>query len=198
MTATMEPAAGRGTADEIATRASDAERRSIAERLKQASIEGRLTLDEFGDRMGQALAARTRAELDALTADLPAPVAGTSSAALDYRTPVASTFAFMSSADRTGRWRIGQESRVIAVMGGCKLDLRRVTISAPLTVIRAYVLMGNVNVIVPEGVDVELEALALMGSRSIKLNGPPAEQGAPVVRIEGVVLMGDLTVRDRP
>jgi predicted membrane protein len=87
---------------------------------------------------------------------------------------------------------------VIALMGGCKLDLRRVTISGPLTVIRAYVVMGNVNVIVPEGVEVELDGLAVMGSRSLKLKGAPAQPGAPVVRIEGLVLMGDLTVRDRP
>jgi hypothetical protein len=111
---------------------------------------------------------------------------------------VATTLALMSSADRTGRWRIGERSQVIALLGACKLDLRQVTISGPLTVIRAYVVMGNVNVIVPEGVEVELDGLAVMGSRSLKLKGPPAQPGAPVVRIEGLVLMGDLTVRDRP
>lgn len=198
MAATKGPLGSSPAAGDLATRASDAERRAVSDRLKQACVEGRLSLDEFGDRVGRALAARTHAELDSLTADLPSTAAGTPSLAADHRTAVSSTFAFMSSADRTGRWRIGRESRVIAVMGGCKLDLRHVTISAPLTVIRAYVVMGNVNVIVPEGVEVELEALAVMGSRSIKLKGAPPEHGAPVVRIEGIVLMGDLTVRDKP
>jgi len=187
-------------ASELATRASDAGRRETTDRLKQACVEGRLTLDEFGERMGQVLAARTRGELEALTSDLPAQGAGlstTTGAALERRRAVSTTVAFMSSADRTGRWRIGERSRVIAVMGGCKLDLRGVTISSPLTVIRAYVLMGNVNVIVPEGVEVELDGLAVMGSRSLKLKGPPAGPGAPVVRVEGMVLMGDLTVRDK-
>lgn len=191
---------------ELATRASDAERRETTDRLKRACVEGRLTLDEFGQRVEQVLAARTRGELEALMADLPAHTAGNTGTALtgaagtamDHRTPVSTTLAFMSSADRIGRWRIGERSHVIALMGSCKLDLRRVTISAPLTVIRAYVVMGNVNVIVPEGVEVELDGLAVMGSRSLKLKGPPAQPGAPVVRVEGLVLMGDVTVRDRP
>jgi hypothetical protein len=192
-------------AGELAVRASDAERRETTERLKRACVEGRLTLDEFGERVERALAVRTRGDLDALTADLPVTAVsgavaavGEAVARVDHRTAVSTTLALMSSADRTGRWRIGEESRVIAVMGGCKLDLRSATISAPVTVIRAYVLMGNVNVIVPEGVEVELDGLAVMGSRSMKLKGPPAAAAAPVVRIEGWVLMGDLTVRDRP
>ena len=126
-----------------------------------------------------------------------AATAGASGASLERRRAVATTVAFMSTADRTGRWRIDEQSRVIAVMGTCKIDLRQVTISSPLTVIRAYVLMGNVNVIVPEGVEVELDGLAVMGSRSLKLKGAPPGPGAPVVRVEGMVLMGDLTVRDK-
>ncbi|HEU5318618.1 MAG TPA: DUF1707 domain-containing protein [Chloroflexota bacterium] len=185
-------------AGELAVRASDAERRETTERLKRACVEGRLTLDEFGERVERALALRTRGDLDALTADLPVTAGGGAVVRADQRTAVSTTLAFMSSADRTGRWRIDEQSRVIAVMGACKLDLRSVTISAPATVIRAYVLMGNVNVIVPEGVEVELDGLAVMGSRSMKLKGPAAAPGAPVVRIEGWVLMGDLTVRDRP
>jgi hypothetical protein len=40
--------------------------------LKAAFVQGRLDRDEFGIRVGQALASRTCAELAALTADLPA------------------------------------------------------------------------------------------------------------------------------
>lgn len=54
-------------------RASDADREQIAERLRQAALEGRLLSDELEDRLGAALSARTYGELDALVADLPAP-----------------------------------------------------------------------------------------------------------------------------
>ena len=44
--------------------------------LKAAFVQGRLTSDEFDARVGQALAARTRAELAAITADIPADPMG--------------------------------------------------------------------------------------------------------------------------
>lgn len=52
-------------------RVSDAEREAVVERLREASVEGRLTLAELTERTEAAYLARTRAELDQLTADLP-------------------------------------------------------------------------------------------------------------------------------
>jgi len=52
-------------------RARDADREYVLEVLKDAFVHGRLTKDELGARAGQALAARTYADLAALTADLP-------------------------------------------------------------------------------------------------------------------------------
>ena len=53
-------------------RVSHLDREHLVEVLKAAFVQGRLTKDEFDLRVGQALAARTVAELTALTADLPA------------------------------------------------------------------------------------------------------------------------------
>jgi hypothetical protein len=52
-------------------RAGDAERNWTAELLKEAHAAGYLTLEETDERLGTALAARTRGELDRLVADLP-------------------------------------------------------------------------------------------------------------------------------
>lgn len=52
-------------------RASDADRERVATILRGAAGVGLLTLDEAGDRLGAAYAARTTAELTPLTADLP-------------------------------------------------------------------------------------------------------------------------------
>jgi uncharacterized protein DUF1707 len=52
-------------------RASHAEREQVVATLKSAFVHGRLTKDEFDARAGQALTARTRGELAALTGDLP-------------------------------------------------------------------------------------------------------------------------------
>jgi hypothetical protein len=54
-------------------RVSDRDRDAAVDRLRAASAEGRLEADELEDRVRAALAARTRGDLDALFADLPAP-----------------------------------------------------------------------------------------------------------------------------
>ena len=67
MTGPQDPAAaGR---DQL--RAGHADRERVIEALKTAFVRGQLTRDELGIRAGQALAARTGAELTALTADIP-------------------------------------------------------------------------------------------------------------------------------
>jgi hypothetical protein len=52
-------------------RASDADRERTVTLLREHHAEGRLTADEFGERVDRALAAKTIGELDALLADLP-------------------------------------------------------------------------------------------------------------------------------
>ena len=52
-------------------RASDRDRDAVAATLREAYTAGRLTLDEFTQRTGQAFEAKTWGQLRALTADLP-------------------------------------------------------------------------------------------------------------------------------
>ena len=180
--------------------ASDAERERTSEALRQASVEGRLTLDEFSERVEQALAARTRDELQAVTRDLPViaptrpaqPVRG-----MAARPPVRSSVSIMSAVERKGFWRVDAETLAVSVMGSCTLDLRGATISAPVTTINAYSVMGSVDVIVPFGVEVEVEGIAIMGMKEAKLTGPPPAPGAPVVRVNAFTVMGSVTVRDK-
>jgi hypothetical protein len=53
-------------------RASDADRDAVAERLRQAAVEGRLDADELEQRLHRALRAKTYGDLDGLLGDLPA------------------------------------------------------------------------------------------------------------------------------
>lgn len=54
-------------------RAADTDRQATADRLQAAVVEGRLDLDEFDRRLRSAYAATSYADLERLTADLPAP-----------------------------------------------------------------------------------------------------------------------------
>jgi hypothetical protein len=53
-------------------RASDADRHRVVAELQQHAAAGRLSLDEFSDRVDQVLLARTHGELAAVVRDLPA------------------------------------------------------------------------------------------------------------------------------
>jgi DUF1707 SHOCT-like domain len=57
-------------------RASRADRERVIDLLKAAFVQGRLDRDEFGERIGQALASRTYGELAAVTAGIPAELTG--------------------------------------------------------------------------------------------------------------------------
>lgn len=52
-------------------RASDSDREQVAERLRHATAEGRLSTEELEERLGALYASRTYGELDVLVADLP-------------------------------------------------------------------------------------------------------------------------------
>jgi hypothetical protein len=54
-------------------RIGDAERQSALTALGEHMTAGRMDIDEYGDRTAQVAAAKTRADLQALFADLPAP-----------------------------------------------------------------------------------------------------------------------------
>ncbi len=56
-------------------RASDADRERVVEILRQHTAEGRITADEFEERMTAAYAARTMGALAELTTDLPVDLA---------------------------------------------------------------------------------------------------------------------------
>jgi Domain of unknown function (DUF1707)./Predicted membrane protein (DUF2154). len=170
-------------------RASDAERDEVVVRLRDASVEGRLTLEEFTERMTTAYDARTHAELDVLVHDLPAR------AAPERQAPARRwIISLMGNASRRGRWRVGKRTFVICSMGNATVDLRDAIIAGPEVSIHVLVSMGNMTILVPDGVDVELSVIPFMGNR-MDMTRSEFKQGAPLVRISGLVSMGNLFVR---
>ena len=182
------------------TRASDAEREAVVARLRDAAGEGRLTVEELAERVAAAYAAGTREELEPLTADLPAvapaaavgegmPVGGTGAAAPSL------VLGILGGGDRRGRWRVPERMTVVNVLGGADLDLREATLAAPEVEIRVFSVLGGSDVIVPEGVHVELGGFAVLGGNDLKLTGPAPPPGAPLVRVRAWSLLGGTDVK---
>jgi Domain of unknown function (DUF1707) len=61
----------RRTPADRALRASDADRTAVGDILRKEHVAGRLDTDEFAERFGRCLEAKTYAQLDVLLADLP-------------------------------------------------------------------------------------------------------------------------------
>jgi len=185
------------------TRASDAEREAVVARLRDAAGEGRLTVEELDERIDAAYAARTRDELDPLTADLPDAGPGAWPAAVGEGMPVGAAGAtapsvvlgILGGGDRRGRWRVPERMTVVNVLGGADLDLREATLAAPEVEIRVFSLLGGSDVIVPEGVHVELGGFAVLGGNDLKLTGPAPPPGAPLVRVRAWSLLGGTDVK---
>ncbi|HWC39885.1 MAG TPA: adenylate/guanylate cyclase domain-containing protein [Acidimicrobiales bacterium] len=176
-------------------RISDADRHQVVELLRLHTADGRLTLDEFSERVGLAFAARDQADLQQVMADLPA-----------VQTPVPErqrrpakgwTVAIMSGSRRTGRWRPQPRTRAVAIMGGCELDLRQAEIDGDELVITAVAFWGGVDIIVPEGIDVDLTGVPIMGGKHLNVRDAPLTPGAPRVRVRAFPVMGGVHVRSK-
>lgn len=176
-------------------RASDAEREAVVEQLRVASVEGRLSLVELTDRTEAAYTATTHAELAMLTQDLPAggtraPVPATPAEGRKRRWFVG----VMGDSKRRGTWRIDQELGAVAVMGDVVLDLREAEVRTDRVEILAVSVMGDVKIIVPDGVNVDLDGMAIMGDKKVKVDQAPPGMNVPVVRVQAYAIMGDVKV----
>ncbi|HSS09471.1 MAG TPA: DUF1707 domain-containing protein [Acidimicrobiales bacterium] len=183
-------------------RISDAERERVVDLLKTSCGEGRLTLDEFSERVGATYAARTAADLQLVVADLPPadlhPVPATSASPVPVRRPTRWTVGIMSGAKHRGRYRLQGRTNAVAFWGGCDLDLRYAEVEGPVVQINAVAVMGGIDVIVPEGIAVELTGLAIFGGRALRVKDVPVLPGSPVVRVRAFALMGGVTVKSKP
>jgi class 3 adenylate cyclase len=179
----------------MSVRVADADRDRTVAILRDHVVDGRLTLDEFSERVGLALQARTQGDLQSVMTDLPT-LAEPQPA--ESRRPVRRTFlGVMSGSQAKGRWRVGDRTRAIAVMGGCEIDLRQAQIEGPEVVITAVAFWGGIKVIVPEGFEVDLEGFSFMGGRSLRLRNVPRVPGSPRIRVRGYSIMGGIDIRSR-
>jgi hypothetical protein len=173
-------------------RVSDAERDAVVERLSAATGDGRLTLEEFSQRMELATTARTRADLEPLTADLPADAApavtsGVSGSPSWHISPI-------GGFKVNGPWRMDRHVIVGALVGGAKMDLSQAQLAAPEVMLTKVSLVGGARITVPPGIRVELSGFSLIGGTRIEA-GPEPGPGAPTIRIRAFGIVGGTRIQ---
>jgi len=192
-----------GPADRSLLRVSDADREQAAEVLREAAGQGRISMDELDERLELAYAAKTYADLTAVTRDLPQGGAALSPAAGAVPSRIGGTprnkfsIAILSGARRMGSWVLPSRYVAVAVMGGVELDLREARYSEPEVTLHAYTLMGGIQITVPEDVEVDVSGFAFMGGFDHNASGPGVP-GAPRLKVIGFAMMGGVEVRRKP
>ena len=83
-----------------------------------------------------------------------------------------------------------------AVMGRLEVDLRGATMAGEEVVIEVDVVMGRVEILVPEDWRVVSEVDAALGAAAFRTSNREAAAGAPRLVVRGGVLMGKLDVGD--
>lgn len=178
--------------DEVARRAqqrvSDAEREKVAERVRTAAADGRLGLDELDERLGSALAARTRAELDAVVDDLDD---GVDARRADGPMVIRTTG---SPVSRTGRWEAPARIVVVVSTSSIVLDFTEATFAAGRCRIELELAASALRVVVPEGVAAEADVESHYSSIDVRVPGSPAAPRA-VIEIVGTARTSSVSVR---
>jgi hypothetical protein len=195
-------------------RASDADRERVAEILREAAGEGRLTLDELDERLETVYASKTYAELAPVTRDLPGaatahpptPAAGAKSPAGRVRldphrfgaAPESNLgVAIMSGFTRKGDWVVPRQFTGIALMGGAEIDMRDARFEQQTVTLHLLAIMGGFEVTVPDDAHVRVTGVPIMGGFDHAASGG-GEPGGPTIIIDGLALMGGVEVKRRP
>jgi hypothetical protein len=173
-------------------RASDAEREQVVAELREHAAQGRLTLEEFSERVDEAYGAKTLAELERVKRELPAV-----SALPDTRPRRKARrwlVSVMGGADRKGRWRVPRKMVVLSVMGGCDLDLRQAQFEHDEITVTIFTIMGGTDVYVPEGIEADVGGLAIMGGNDEHGHDAAPRPGTPLIRLRLFTVMGGADV----
>jgi cell wall-active antibiotic response 4TMS protein YvqF/uncharacterized protein DUF1707 len=185
------------------SRAQDTRERVIGA-LQEHFAHDALDVDEFERRVTLAHTSESQEAILALLDDLPA-LADTPGRApkaalvpADEVRPSQTLRAIMSSTERRGPWVVPRKVRVRATMSSTVLDFREARLPAGAVEIDLRAIMSSVEILVPPGLAVETEGMAIMGTFE-HVDRAPAhpDPDAPLLRVRGLALMGSVEIKMR-
>jgi hypothetical protein len=172
-------------------RAADADREAVAEILRDAAGDGRLTMDELEERLTAVYAARTYGDFEPLIADLPV-AAPSQIGAVDDLLELSAPF---NDVRRDGRWTVPPRIVATAGMGDVKLDFTEAVVRSREVLVDVSAYAGDVVLVVPEGFVVDVSGVQ-PGLGSVKSKVKPSERAdGPLIRVVGRAVLGSVVVR---
>jgi hypothetical protein len=177
-------------------RASHEDRDRVAEQLRTAAGDGRLTPEELDERLEKALTARTYGELAALSRDLPAAPGFAGDLAAAEPKDLVRIDRRSGWAKREGRWLVPRRIEVRVTSGHVMLDFTEAVITQPSLEIDAEVRSGKLTLVTRPGVAVDADDVAVR-SGGVKVRAPWGPEVPVVLRVQvsGKVGSGHLVAR---
>jgi hypothetical protein len=163
-------------------------RERVVDLLSTGFAADRLEVEEYERRVTLAHEAQSPAALDALVTDL-VPTPGALVATATALVPAKHLRVMFGSIERVGPWTVPSQLAARVVCGNITLDLRDAQLS-PVTTIEVNVTMGNVEILVPPGVAIEMDASPFLGN--VEDHTEPGVGATSLVRITGRVKLGNL------
>ena len=162
--------------------------------LGEALADGRISHDEYSERMSAALSARTLGDLAGLTTDLAA--AEHQPVQVYGGQPVAALF---STVKRGGRWVVPHTVTCVAVGGEVVLDLREALLQDRHVVLNVYAVFGRIRLVVPSGVEVVMNGTEILGrQRGATARRVPTSSEIPVIEVRGYLAASEILARTPP
>ncbi|HYR09434.1 MAG TPA: DUF1707 domain-containing protein [Longimicrobium sp.] len=183
-------------------------RERIVQQLCEHFAYDNLTAEGLEERLDRAHQAATLDDLRSLVSDLPVlhQAAAPAPGARTFVSPATGAhvserqiiIGIMGGAEKKGVWTPAKQIYVVALMGGAQLDFREARFGPGVTEVIVFAIMGGAEIIVPPGVHVDLNGLAVMGGFGQTGSAPlPTDPNAPVLRIGGFCMMGGVEVNIR-
>ncbi|HEX4449498.1 MAG TPA: LiaF domain-containing protein [Kofleriaceae bacterium] len=177
-------------------------RDQVIARISDAYAHDLFDVDELDRRLDLAHKVLTVAELDALVADLTASTALVvqPSVALDDpgRPQTKSLRVIMSSVERRGAWIVPKQLTARVFWGNAELDFREASLGAGVTTIDVRVTMGNLEIILPPSLAIDVDVSSFMGNVESRHRAPAqVDPSRPLLRVTGSVVMGNIEVITR-
>lgn len=182
-------------------RVGDAERDDVVDTLNEAVGQGRISPEEFDQRVSETLAAKTYRDLDAIVADLPVPPPSEAAGGGYGGQPAPGTSeplvlrATWDNEKRVGRWDVPTHIRIEPVAANVVLNFLEAHCPHRAIDIEVTSGMGTTTVIIPDDWGVSVDHLSKgWGAIRSEVSAAPFK-GAPQVIVHGSVGMGSFAAR---
>ena len=198
----------------MSMRAADTDRQAIADILGTAYAEGRLTIDEYQQRLDQTMSSSTYGDLVPIVADLPhgqygLPLPVQSAGSTPSRSPrphptgsgkTITVISVFGQNVRDDDLDMADHGVVTAVFGESRLDLSRANFAVHDVRIDVSAVFGQATIVVPNDAVVSINVVPILGEVRPPDAGQPSVQVSQPLRISlrGVALFGAVHIRRAP